>query len=74
VAKPVSLGRELTRLGAHVRVLRHQAGLTQDQLAELVGRSRGTIANIERGAQDPPYTLLVTLAGALGVSPRRLVE
>jgi len=41
------------KFGEKLREQREQAGLSQDALAEIVGVSRVTIANYERGANYP---------------------
>ncbi|NIJ05472.1 helix-turn-helix domain-containing protein [Frigoribacterium faeni] len=48
-----------------VRSRREGAGLTQAQLADLVGVSRQTIISIERGRYDPGLRLAFDLAAAL---------
>lgn len=47
--------------------LRIEAGLTQAQLAELVGTKQPSIARLERGDSEPSLAFLRRLAGALGV-------
>lgn len=47
--------------------LRIEAGLTQAQLAELVGTKQPNIARLERGDSEPSLAFLRKLAGALGV-------
>lgn len=47
--------------------------LSQSQLAERVGLTRGSIANIERGYQHPPIETLFRLAQALGTEPQVLL-
>jgi transcriptional regulator with XRE-family HTH domain len=54
-------------LGARIRAAREQARLTQEVLANAVGLSRGSIANIERGDQAPPTYRLTLIAQALNV-------
>jgi DNA-binding XRE family transcriptional regulator len=48
---------------ARLRVLR---GLTQEQLAALVGTQQPSIARLESGAQDPSLAFLRRVAAALG--------
>ena len=65
----VASGREARfnrDLGANVRAARVAAGLTQEGLADKVGVTRGSIANLERGAQAPTAYRLITIAEALG--------
>jgi putative transcriptional regulator len=48
------------------------AGLSQDELAAIVGASRKTISSIERGASIPSVTLALALARALDTSVEEL--
>jgi putative transcriptional regulator len=47
-------------------------GLTQAQLAELVGVTRKTVNTIENGVFTPSATLAIKLAQALGLSVEEL--
>ncbi|MFG2803675.1 helix-turn-helix domain-containing protein [Streptomyces pseudovenezuelae] len=60
-------------IGRRVREARAQAKLTQESLAHQAGLTRGSITNIESGAQAPPPYRLVRLASALGVEPADLL-
>ena len=51
---------------------RAEAGLTQAQLAELVGVTRKTINTIENAVFTPSATLAIKLAQALGLSVEQL--
>lgn len=51
--------------GHPLRKARQEAGLTQEQLAVHAGITAKTVANIERGGNAHPGTLLL-LANALG--------
>jgi transcriptional regulator with XRE-family HTH domain len=62
----------LKRLGEKVRACRHARGLTQEALADSVRLSVAYVSLIERGWRNPPYTTVVAIAHALGVSPRDL--
>ncbi|MFD6286544.1 helix-turn-helix domain-containing protein [Streptomyces sp. NPDC060205] len=62
-----------TEIGRRVRAARVQAKLTQELLARKTGLTRGSITNIESGAQAPPPYRLVRLASALGVEPADLL-
>ena len=55
------------RLGERIRERRHEAGLVQAQLAQMVGLSRASVTNIEAGAQAPPPYRLALIADALSV-------
>lgn len=59
--------------GERIAWLRHLRGLSQAQLAELVGLSRPQISNIEAGRYDPKIRQLPTYAKALNVRPSDLV-
>jgi phage repressor protein C with HTH and peptisase S24 domain len=56
-----------------LRRLREQAGLTQDQLAEMVSTSQGQIAKLEKGERRMTVDWAVKLAGALGAEPLELL-
>ena len=57
-----------TQLGHRIRTLREQRGMSQLELARLVGVTRGYISQIETGIQqDVNAPLLRDIAGVLGV-------
>jgi transcriptional regulator with XRE-family HTH domain len=59
------------RLGEAIRSARRRRRLTQAQLGERVGVSRGTVARIEQGrGQGVPITTWLALAAALHLTPR----
>jgi DNA-binding XRE family transcriptional regulator len=64
----------LLQLGARVRSLRRERGLTQESLAESLDLSIAYVSLIERGGRNPPFTTVVAIARALGVSPRDICE
>ena len=49
-----------------LREARHQAGLTQKQLAEKVGKKREYIADLERGETDMQLSTFILLSETLG--------
>ena len=57
-------GGVLTRL----KVLRVMRGLTQSQLASLVGVTQGTVSQWEKGITHPRFAVIPRLASALGVT------
>lgn len=57
---------ELLELGQRIRALRRARGLTQEQLAGLVGLERTSITNIESGNQQVTLSKLILIAEALG--------
>jgi putative transcriptional regulator len=48
------------------------SGLSQDELAVIVGTSRETISSLERGASTPSVTLALALAHALDATVEEL--
>lgn len=42
-------------IGENIKILRNIRGLEQQELAQLVGVSPGTIAHIEKGTRNPSY-------------------
>ena len=54
-------------MGGRLRELREQKGLTQTQLAELVGVKRDAVARWEADVREPGWSNVVALAQALGV-------
>lgn len=59
-------------VGALFRVLRDDAGLTQRQIAELVGMAQSEVSEILDGRRVISYDLLVRIAKGLGI-PRELM-
>jgi putative transcriptional regulator len=62
------------RFAMRLRQLREEKGLTQAELADRVGVSRGYISRLEIGRHDPPLSMVERLAKALRVKVSRLVE
>ena len=56
-----------------LREWRERRLLTQRELAEKVGMSRGQINRIEQGVHEPRFSTIRKLAEALSVSPEELV-
>jgi transcriptional regulator with XRE-family HTH domain len=67
-SKPVSTP-EPTALGAYIRTVREEAGLSQRQLAGLAGFHHSMLARLESGevAEQPKPENLQRLADALGI-------
>ena len=61
-------------LGAMVRELRAQLGVSQEVLAENCDLHRTYIGGIERGERNVSLENIVRLATALKVSPSKLLE
>lgn len=63
------------RLAREIRALREARGLSQRELAELVGTTQSAIARLEGGHVSPSLATLDRVAGALGVElSLRLVD
>lgn len=54
-------------IGEEVKTARTAKGLTQDELAGLVGISRNYISDIERGQYTPSVKTLAALAATLDI-------
>jgi transcriptional regulator with XRE-family HTH domain len=61
-------------LGANVARLRLEAGLSQERLAEDIGRSRQEVVEYERGARVVGAAIAWTISQALGVSVDHLFQ
>jgi transcriptional regulator with XRE-family HTH domain len=61
------------QIGANIRVLREQRGLTQSQLAKSVGAPPSDMDRYETGATSAPVSLVVKLARALQVTASELI-
>lgn len=60
-------------VGRKVREARQRANWTQADLADAVGMTRSSIANLEAGRQRIPVHLLVWIAEILNTTPRELL-
>ena len=56
-------------VGANIRRLRKDRGLTQEDLADEAGLDSGYLGKIERGLENPSLKKLVGIAAALDVYP-----
>lgn len=59
-------------LGGRIALARERKGLTQRELSERLGKSRGTIVQYEQGRIEPPLRQVEALAEILEVSPEML--
>ena len=58
--------------GENVRIYRRQKGLTQEQLAEIIGVDKTAISVYEAGKRLPREDRMARLAEALGIEEARL--
>jgi putative transcriptional regulator len=61
-----------TRRGARVAQARHNAGLSQQALADRVGTARSTVARVEIGMTSPTLDLALAISRELGESVEAL--
>lgn len=65
----VKVDPELRDLGARLRVLRLEAGLSQEDLADRSGLHRNYIGGIERGERNVGIKAILSICRALNCSP-----
>ncbi len=61
------------KLGKKIQKIRKDKGLTQEQVAEKIGKSRQMITFIETGREIPNVKMLQKIARALGVKVKELI-
>jgi len=61
--------RDVGEFGAKLRAFREAAGISQIKLAAAVGVGRMTYIRYENGDTEPPWSVVVLLADALGITP-----
>lgn len=61
-------------IGLLLMVHRHEQGLTQEQVADLLGLSRTSIVNIESGRQRIMLHTIIAIAALLDLSPGELID
>ncbi|TXH37900.1 MAG: XRE family transcriptional regulator [Rhodospirillaceae bacterium] len=67
-------GYEPRKLGAEVRRLRDEKGLSQDELAKNASVSKQGLSKLERGQVVPSIPILERIAGVLGVDLADLIR
>ena len=60
--------------GVRVRALRHELGISQEELAERSELDRTYISGVERGVRNVSLVNIFKIAEALGVSPKTLFD
>lgn len=65
---------ELKKLGNNIKFLRKSFGLSQEEFAELIKRSRNYVGMIERAEVNTPVDTLFAIAKVLKVKPKDLFE
>lgn len=66
--------KTLERFGDRVRMLRNEAGLSQEKLAELAELHRTYLSGVERGERNPSLVSIARIAKSLKISLSELME
>ncbi|HSR94607.1 MAG TPA: helix-turn-helix transcriptional regulator [Solirubrobacterales bacterium] len=61
-------------LGRAVEELRHEAGLTQEELADRINSEFPPVGKLERGVSNPTFSSLLRMARGLGVDLSEVIE
>jgi transcriptional regulator with XRE-family HTH domain len=69
---PIVAGVKDRALGAAVRELRNERGMTQESLAHTANLALGTVTGVERATSAPDWATVRAIAKALDVSMERL--
>jgi transcriptional regulator with XRE-family HTH domain len=73
-AEPEPWRRQLTALGAFIRVQRRLADLSLRDMAGLTSVSNAYLSQIERGLHQPSLRVLRSIAQALSIAPEELLR
>lgn len=58
------------RVGLRIKTLRKERGLTQEELAEKIDRTKDAVSNLERGLSLPSFETLETMSKVFDVPIR----
>ncbi|HWG56979.1 MAG TPA: cupin domain-containing protein [Gaiellaceae bacterium] len=73
-ATPLAVSNETPKVGARVRSLRRERGLTIEQLAAATGLTKGFISQLERDRTAPSLASIARICDALGVRLGHIFE
>lgn len=73
-AVPLATRNNAPKVGARVRSLRRERGLTIEQLAAATGLTKGFISQLERDRTAPSLSSIARICDALGVPLSRIFE
>ena len=73
-ATPLAARNDTPRVGARVRSLRRERGLTIEQLAAATGLTKGFISQLERDRTAPSLSSIARICDALGVRLSHIFE
>ncbi|MBD2084263.1 helix-turn-helix domain-containing protein [Trichocoleus sp. ST-U3] len=62
------------RFATRLRNIREEKGITQEQLAEFIGKTTEHVSFLERGERSPSFEVILDLADALGVPVSHLMN
>lgn len=65
--------KQLLALAEHIKAVRKQSNISQEQLALIANVDRSFISRLERGIANPSYLMLVQIATALGKPVKELI-
>jgi transcriptional regulator with XRE-family HTH domain len=65
--------KEMTVLGRNIKKYRELKGLTQDQVAKMVGKSKNVVSNWEQGRNKPDADTIEILMGIFDVDANTLL-
>lgn len=65
--------KEVSKFGQKVRKVRLQKGLSQGDIAKILGVHRTYISGLERGVRNPSLLTVQKVAKALGVDAKNLI-
>jgi transcriptional regulator with XRE-family HTH domain len=66
-AAPLAVSNEVPKLGARIRSLRRERGLTIEQIAAATGLTKGFISQLERDRTQPSLSSIARICDALGI-------
>ena len=58
----------MNKYGLRLKELRKKAGYTQDELANILGTTRSTLASYEQGVREPKFEMQEAIADLFNVS------
>lgn len=61
-------------IGSRIRKYREMRGLSQKQLAEMIGVSNSRVSNWEQGINRPDANILAAICNVLDVSPSDMLD
>lgn len=68
------VNERLKSLGLNIKIARLKAGVSQEELAEMVDTSRTTISMIETARQNPTVIKVIDIAKALNADLNELTK